>query len=90
MQGTQICPQGRGVIYFILRETVDIMKFCQHEVFQVTSSGIRVVNVKPAGKKEVIVTLKGVHPNTKDDKLGLSWAKLSYCWGCWWWVEDVD
>ena len=25
-----------------------------------------------------------------EDKLGLSWAKLSYCWGCWWWVEDVD
>ena len=65
--GTQICPQGRGVIYFVLKENIDIMNFCQHEVFVVTSSGTRVINVKPAGKKEIIVTLKGVHPNTKDE-----------------------
>ena len=65
--GTQICPQGRGVIYFMLKGTVDIMKFCQHEVLEVSSTGIRATYIKPAGKKEVVVKLKGVHPNTKDD-----------------------
>ena len=29
-------------------------------------------------------------PNDQKANLGLSWAKLSYCWICWWWVEDVD
>ena len=41
--------------------------FCRHDVFQVTESGIRAVHVKPAGKRDVVVTLKGIHPNTRDD-----------------------
>ena len=37
------------------------------DVFEVTESGIRAVHVKPAGKREVVVTMKGIHPNTRDD-----------------------
>ena len=33
----------------------------------VTESGIRAVNVKPVGKREVVINLKGIHPNTRDD-----------------------
>ena len=65
--GVQICPQVRGIIYFTLKEDIDIAKFCSYEVLEVTSSGIRVVNLKPAGKREVVITLRGIHPNTKDD-----------------------
>ena len=32
-----------------------------------TRSGIRAVNVKPVGQREVVVTLRGLHPNTRDD-----------------------
>ena len=65
--GAQICPQGRGLIYITLKEEVELSRFCRHDVFEVTSSGIRVVLVKPAGKREVIVTAKGIHPNTKEN-----------------------
>ena len=62
----QICPQGRGVIFITLKKAIEIARFCRHEVFQVTRSGTRVVLVKAAGKREVIVTAKGIHPNTRE------------------------
>ena len=36
-------------------------------IFDVTSAGIRAVNIKPAGKREVVVNLKNVHPKTMDE-----------------------
>ena len=63
----QICPSGRGVILITLKQGVDITRFCRYDVFQITNSGIRAVNVKPAGKREVVLTLRGLHPNTRDD-----------------------
>ena len=67
VESVQICPNGRGVILITLKKKVPINKFCHHEVFQVTQSGIWAVQAKPAGKRDVVVTLKGVHPNTRDD-----------------------
>ena len=67
VEGVQICPQGRGVIFITLKKEVDIGRFCRYEVLEVTQSGIRSVLVKPAGKREVIVTAKGIHPNTRED-----------------------
>ena len=66
VEGVQICPNGRGVILITLKEGVQIDKFCRYDVLEVTESGIRAVNVKPAGKREVVVTVKGLHPNTRD------------------------
>ena len=37
-----------------------------NDVIQLNSAGVRVVNVKAAGKREVVATLRGLHPNTKD------------------------
>ena len=65
VEAAQICPQGRGVIFITLRKELDPTRFCRHEVFEVTESGIRAVHVKPAGKREVVVTTKGIHPNTE-------------------------
>ena len=62
-----ICPQGRGVIFITLNREVNIGRFCRHDVLDVTESGIRSVMVKPAGKREVIVSIRGIHPNTRDD-----------------------
>ena len=66
VEEVQICPQGRGVIYITLKKEVDITRFCRYDVFDVTKSGTRSVLVKPAVKKEVVVTAKGIHPNTKE------------------------
>ena len=52
VEGAQICPNGRGVILITLKDDVAIEKFCRFDVFEVTSSGIRSVMVKPAGKRE--------------------------------------
>ena len=65
--GIQICPNGRGVIYITLKKEVEIDRYCKYDVLDVTSSGIRAVLVKPAGKRDVVVTLKGIHPNTRDE-----------------------
>lgn len=67
VEGVQICPNGRGVLLITLKKEVHIEQFCRHDVFEVTESGIRAVHVKPAGKREVVVTMKGIHPNTRDD-----------------------
>ena len=65
--GVQICPNGKGVIYLTLKENVDPCKFIRYDVIDVTDTGIRAVQVKPAGKTDVIVNVKGLHPNTKED-----------------------
>ena len=67
VESVQICPNGRGVLLITLRKEIPIEHFCRYDVFEVTESGIRAVNVKPAGKREVVVTVKGIHPNTRDD-----------------------
>ena len=67
VESVQICPNGRGVILITLKQNVDINRFCRYDVFDVTASGIRSVNVKPAGRRDVVVNVKGLHPNTRDD-----------------------
>ena len=67
VEGVQLCPQGRGVIFITLKDCIEISRFCRHDVVQVTETGIRAIMVKAAGKREVVVTARGVHPNTKDE-----------------------
>ena len=64
IEGCQICPNGRGVIFITLKKEVEIGNFCRYDVLDVTTSGIRAVLVKPAGKREVVVCIKGIHPNS--------------------------
>ena len=61
-----ICPSGRGVIWITLKEKVNIEQFCRYDVMMVTESGIRATMIKPAMKKEVVINIKGIHPNTRD------------------------
>ena len=63
----QICPNGRGIIMITLKKEVPVEQFCRHDVFEVNDKGIRAVNIKPAGKREVVVHVKSIHPNTRDD-----------------------
>ena len=66
VEGVQVCPNGRGVILITLNNTVQAENYCRYDVIQVTDSGIRSVMVKPAGKREVVMSIRGIHPNTKD------------------------
>ena len=67
VESVQICPTGRGVILVTFKQGLDIERFSRYDVIEVTRTGIRAVHVKPAGKKDVVVTIKGLHPNTRDD-----------------------
>ena len=67
VEGVQICPQGRGVIFITLKKEVDPSRFCRHDVLEISESGIRSILVKAAGKREVVVTARGIHPNTRED-----------------------
>ena len=67
VDGVQICPNGRGVIFLTLKPNLDIGRYCRYDVIEVTSTGIRAINVKPAGKREVVLNVRGLHPNTRDD-----------------------
>ena len=67
VEGVQIYPNGRGVILITLKDNVKIENFCRYDVFDVTESGIRSSMVKPAGKREVVINIKGIHPNTRDN-----------------------
>ena len=67
VEGVQVCPSGRGVIFITLKKEVPIERFCRYDVLEVTSSGIRAVLTKPAGKREVVINMKGIHPNTRDE-----------------------
>ena len=62
----QICPNGRGVILITMNKDIKLENFCSYGSFEVTSSGIRSSLIKPAGKREVVLTMKGIHPNTRD------------------------
>ena len=63
----QICPNGKGLILVTLKAGIPVGNFCRYEVLQVTESGIRAVFIKPAGRRECVVNIKGLHPNTKDE-----------------------
>ena len=67
VEAVQICPNGRGVILITLKPDVAVANFCRHDVLEVTASGIRAVHIKPADKRDAVVTIKGLHPNTRDD-----------------------
>ena len=67
MEEIQVCPNGRGSILVTFKKEVPIESFCRYDVIEVTNSGIRAVNVKPVNKREVVISVKNIHPNTKDE-----------------------
>ena len=46
---------------------MEIGNYCRYDVLDVTPSGIRAVLVKPPGKRDVVVTIRGIHPNSKEE-----------------------
>ena len=66
IEGVQICPMGKNVIQVTLNKNVDMSRFCNKEVFELRN-GVRISQVRQSGKREVILTIRGLHPNTKDE-----------------------
>ena len=66
IEGVQICPMGRNVIQVTLNKNVDITRFCNKEVYEV-KEGVRISQIRQSGRREVILTIKGLHPNTLDE-----------------------
>ena len=61
----QICPLGRNTIQVTLKNNVAIEKFFNRDAFEV-KAGVRVSQVRAAGQREVVLLVKGLHPQTSD------------------------
>ena len=65
IEGVQICPLGKNVIQVTLNKNVDMSRFCNKDVFEIKEGG-RISQIRQSGKREVILTIKVLHPNTAD------------------------
>lgn len=66
IEGVQICPLGKNVIQVTLNKNVDMSRFCNKDVFEIKEGG-RISQIRQSGKREVILTIKVLHPNALDD-----------------------
>ena len=66
VESVQICPMGKNIIQVTLNKNVDMARFCNKDVFELRD-GVRISQVRQSGKKEVVLSIKGLHPNTKDE-----------------------
>ena len=65
-EGVSACPEGKPIILITLHASVDISKFLYRNESYMVKDGVRTTSIRPAGKREVLVTITGLHPNTKD------------------------
>jgi hypothetical protein len=64
--GASACPEGRPVVLITLHPSVDITRFLYKNESYVVKEGVRTTIIRPEGKKEKVVKITGLHPNTKD------------------------
>ena len=64
--GVSACPEGKPVILVTLKPTVPITKFLYRNESYMIKEGLRTTTIRAAGKKDIMVTVSGLHPNTKD------------------------
>ena len=64
--GVSACPEGKGVVYITLHPSVDINRFLYKNEAYILKEGVQTSVIRPAGKKDVFVTVSGLHPNTRD------------------------
>ena len=66
IEAVQICPMGKNVIQVTLNKNVEIEKFSNKGLFEV-KTGVRISQVRASGQREVVLLVKGLHPNTLDE-----------------------
>ena len=64
--GASACQEGRPVVLITLHPSVDITRFLYRNESYVVKEGVRTTIIRPEGKKEKVVKITGLHPNTKD------------------------
>ena len=64
--GASACPEGRPVVLITLHPSVDITRFLYKNESYVVKEGVRTTTIRPEGKKDKVVRVTGLHPNTKD------------------------
>ena len=65
-EGVSACPEGKPIVLITLHQSVDIGKFMYRNESYIVKEGVRTTTIRPAGNKEVLLTVLGLHPNTKD------------------------
>ena len=65
-EGVSACPEGKPVVLITLHPTVNINRFLHRNESYVVKEGVRTTTIRSAGRKDVLVTVFGLHPNTKD------------------------
>ena len=63
--GVQPCPGFSRKIHVWLKDDIDIEKFCRDESYVVTK-GVKTGMIRPMGKREVSVLIKGLNFNCPD------------------------
>lgn len=66
VQAYQIYPGRQFHMEVWMESGVDLDRFCKEEIFEV-SEGIKTSFIRPAGRKDVTVSIKGIKFNTPDD-----------------------
>ena len=64
--GVSACPEGKPVVLITLHASVDITRFLYRNESYIVKEGVRTTTIRPEGKKEKLVKITGLHPNTKD------------------------
>ena len=64
--GASACPEGRPVVLITLHPTVDLTRFLYRNESYIVKEGVRTTTIRPEGKKEKLIKITGLHPNTKD------------------------
>ena len=74
----QVCPGYSNKIFVWLKDNVNIDRFCKDETIRVNGS-VKTGLIKPMGRREVAVTIRGLNFNTPDglviDYLNISMAR---------------
>ena len=64
--GVSACPEGKPVVFITLHPSVDIARFLYRNESYVVKEGVRTTTIRPEGRKEKVIKITGLHPNTKD------------------------
>ena len=65
-EGVSACPEGKPVVLITLNQSVNINQFLNRNESYIVKDRVRTTSIRPAGRKDVLVTVFGLHPNTKD------------------------
>ena len=64
----QACPERKNVVYITFVQGVDNTKFLANQTKSyILKEGIRTTTIRPVGKRDVLVTVYGLHPDTRDE-----------------------